>query len=99
MIITEEYIKQFNDSFSKFGFMIKVSQENRIVAFSQGKEFGVYLEIWNNTFSIECVLNPFSNKIFTWQHFQTLQEIEQLIINNHILSEQICEQNNLAIYT
>ena len=89
-------VKDFNTSFSKFSFEITISNEKRIVGFSDGTEFGVYLEIHDDTFSIECVRNPFSNKIFHWQHFDNLAEIESLILKNHILSEQICESHGLA---
>lgn len=85
--------------FEKFGFKVENQGANRTVLFVQGKDFGVYLEILPDVFSVECTRNPFSNKVFHWQHYSTFEEIEALIIKNHILSEQICEGAGLAIYT
>ena len=85
--------------FSKYGFVYQSDTKNTTTFFSQGVEFGIYLEFCRDTFSVECVLNPFSEKIFYWQHYDNLEEIESLIVKNHILSEQICETHGLAVYT
>lgn len=85
--------------FEKFGFKVENQDSVRAVLFSQGKDFGVYLEILPDVFSVECVHNPFSNKVFHWQHYSNFEEIEALIIKNHILSEQICEGASLSAYT
>ena len=86
--------------FYKLGFEIVENQNDKLtVLFSQGKDFGIYLEIQADVFSVECVCNPFSNKIFQWQHYDNFEEIAALLIKNHILSEQIFEKAGLAVYT
>lgn len=89
----------FNASFSKFGFEKMPQDQENFNAFCQGKDVGVYLRIESDTFSIETVFNFMTQKIFYWQHFDSFDEIEKLIIKNHVLSEQICENVGLAIYT
>lgn len=95
MILSSE----FNACFSKFGFEEMLQDQESFTAFCQGKEVGVYLKTESNTFSVETVFNFMTQKLFYWQNFDSLNEIEQLIIKNHILSEQICEKSELAIYT
>ena len=82
--------------FSKYGFVYWSEKNNTITFFSQGTEFGVYLEFFGNVFSVDCFINPFSQKIFYWQRYDSLEEVESLLVKNHILSEQICESRELA---
>jgi hypothetical protein len=84
--------------FSKYGFDFCSEKNNTITFFSQGTEFGVYLEFFGNVFSVECFINPFSQKIFYWQRYDSLEEVESLLVKNHILSEQICESRELAVH-
>ena len=84
--------------FSKYGFEFWSHKKNNQHFFSQGLEFGVYLEFFEDVFSVECFLNPFTHKIFTWQHYDSLKEVESLIVKNHILREQIVESRQLAVY-
>jgi len=91
--------KEFNESFSKFGFEKIDKDTEKIISFSQGKDVGVYLEIYKDYFSIDTIHDFMAQKLFYWQHFDDFKEIESLIIKNHILSEQICEKFGLAIYT
>lgn len=90
---------KFNDSFSKFGFEKMTKDEKKFTSFCQGTQFGVYLSISDDTFSVNLVFDVMEQKIFYWQHFDSFEEIESLIIKNHILSSEICENVGLAIYT
>jgi hypothetical protein len=86
-------------TFAELGFAVIDVEKDNAKLFCQGKDFGVYLLLSNGTFSIDVVCNPFSNRIFYWQHFDSFDEIKSLIVKNHVLSEQICENAGLAIYT
>lgn len=77
--------------FSKYGFVFNSEKTNTIIFFKQGTEFGIYLEFFGNVFSVECFINPFSQKIFYWQRYDSLEEVESLLCKNHILSEQVFE--------
>jgi hypothetical protein len=82
--------------FSKYGFVFHCEQKNTIIFFRQGTEFGIYLEFFGDVFSVECFINPFSQKIFYWQRYDSLEEVESLLFKNHILSEQVFENYELA---
>lgn len=97
----KEIEKEFYKIFAKLGFKIVKNTDDQVIAHVMGKDYGVFMDISliSNIFSIELVCDIFSQKVFYWQHFDSYEEIYNLIVKNSILSEQILEKLDLAIYT
>ena len=89
----------FNKVFSPLGFVVESSDERRLSAHVNGKDFGVYLSICSDTFNVELVYHHTQSFLFAYQHFESFEEIYQLLLSNHILSEQLFEKFGLSIYT
>ena len=85
--------------FSKYGFKLFSQNLNSSTFISTGQNYSVYLNIMNDMFSIKCVDESFTNYIFRYQHYENLAEIESLFIKNHVLSEEILEPLDLAVYS
>jgi hypothetical protein len=83
--------------FSPFGFVIQDSSPKVVKLFAEGKDFGIYLLITPSDFSVETVTHHLSTHIFLWQGYHgNYHHIASLIIDNNILSEQLCEKAGLA---
>lgn len=92
-------IQKINKVFSKLNFKKDNEINGHYILHAEGKDFGVYLIIKNDTFSIQLVSHHMMEYLFRWQYYSSYEEIYQLILNNHILSEQICESAGVSIHT
>jgi hypothetical protein len=89
----------FNEVFSPLGFVIESSDEIRVSARVDAKDFGVYLSVLSDTFNVELVYHHIQSYLFMFQHYESFEEIYKLLQSNHILSEQLFEKFGLSIYT
>lgn len=87
--------------FGKFDFEIQHITKNQIIAVAKGDtpNTGIYLEILNDTFSLEYFLNPIYTWIFHLQHFDNVKEIEDLILKIQIILKKTPEISRLAVHT
>jgi hypothetical protein len=92
-------LNKFNAVFSPIGFVIESSSEVEIVSFVNGKDFGVYLTVRSDVFSVDLVYHHTNSFLFKWQHYVSFSQLYGLLLDNHILSEQLFEKFGLSVHT
>lgn len=78
-----------NLSFNSIGFSFQGGGINESVYFQQGKDFGIYLLVGKDYFSVKLVCHHIEEYLFRWQGFENPDEIVKILKANHILHEQI----------
>lgn len=92
-------ILYFNSVFSPIGFIVESNTNLETVAHADGKDFGVYLSVMADVFSVELVYHHTQSFLFKFQHYSSLEDIFNLLQANHILSEQLFEKFGLSVHT
>ena len=81
--------EEFEKHLAPIGFQLTAITENGLEAKAKGISKTIYLSLHFGRFSVGIMHEFLSNQLFYWQHFDSYEEIANLLRKNQFIAEEL----------